>query len=142
MKENVVYRATCNKFTVTQLEQGLAPENIIERQYTGETARTIRIRAKQHKDDYDKCMRQKDRQTIEEGTSFMFDHHMEVHSHEEHNPDTDYTFHLVETFRDPMTRQLNEAARIQLAKRGMHSDVRCKIYSMKSVRHVYRVFSY
>ena len=49
MKENVMYRATCNKCTVTQLEQGLAPENIIERQYTGETARTIRIRAQQTK---------------------------------------------------------------------------------------------
>ena len=123
MKENVVYRATCNKCTGIQVDQGLSPKNIVERQYTGETARTIRVRAQQHKDDYDKCMKVRERQTIEEGSSFMYDHHMEVH-----NSDTDYSFHQVETFRDPMTRQLNQAARIQLAMRGLHSSINGKLY--------------
>ena len=86
-------------------------------------------------------MRIRHRQIIEEGSSFMYDHHMEVHGNDEHNSDTDYTFHLVETFQDPMTRQLNEAARIQLAMRGLHSSINGRLYPIMNLNRKIEYFT-
>ena len=117
------------------------PEQIIERQYTGESSRTLRIRAQQHREDYNRCMRQTDKQNIEEGTSFMFDHHKEVHSNDVHDPINDFNFSVIDTFKDPLTRQLNEAIRIQHSMKGIHTDLRGKKHPIVNLNRKIEYFA-
>ena len=69
---------------------------------------------------YDKI--QARNQNLEEGTSWMWDHLLEAHGPNPNiNPVQDFSFNLFQTFKDPMSRQLSEAVRIQVAlNQGKH----------------------
>ena len=100
--------------------------------YIGEIAGTLRIRSQQHYTDYKKCSR------IRPGpdsdlTSFMWDHHRDHHDGQ--NLDIlDYQFNVIINFNDPMTRQIEEAVRIQQSlKLGLYIDKNGKARSIKSL---------
>ena len=118
-KENILYVATCNICQSKQEQEGTPPDSVVHRQYIGETSRTLRVRANQHKQDLLKCSRN---QNLEEGTSWMWDHLLEAHGPQPNiNPGQDFSFNLFQTFKDPMSRQLSEAVRIQVAlNQGTH----------------------
>lgn len=61
---------------------------------------------------------------LDEGTSWMWDHFQASHGpHHSINPQEDFTFNIINLFKDPMTRQILEAIRIQLALgNGTHQD--------------------
>ena len=64
------------------------------------------------------------RREVEEGSSFMYDHYNDVHSNDmDFDPYTNFSFEIIETFRDPLTRQLNEAARIQSLYNEVNIDL-------------------
>ena len=53
----------------------------------------------------------------------MWDHHIQEHGLTQTVSNDNFQFHIVKTFRDPMTRQIKEASRIQLAlNRNFHED--------------------
>ena len=118
--ENIIYTATCNICEDKQIHENTSPETIVHRQYLGETSRTLRIRAAQHKNDLLRCASNRH---LEEGTSWMWDHHVSQHGPHIPIDPQDYSFKVLSTFKDPMTRQIQEASRIQLAlEGGLHID--------------------
>ena len=101
---------TCNICQDQQVQEEAQPEDVVHRQYIGETSRTIRVRAKQHQQDLHRCSRNRN---LEEGTSWMWDHLQTVYRpHPSINPEEDFTFSVINYFKDPMTRQIEEAVRI------------------------------
>ena len=82
--------------------------------YIGETSRTIRVRSSQHQRDYLRCSSNRN---LEPGTSFMWDHYSETHGGSTTptlvDPKAHFSFRMISCFRDPMSRQLSEASRIQ-----------------------------
>ena len=85
---NVGYRLVCE----TCEEKGL------HRTYEGETARSARTRGAEHMRDYNKG---------------RMDNAMYKHKQNEHNGDEiEYRMEITKSFRDPLTRQANEAVRI------------------------------
>ena len=118
--ENIIYTATCNICEDRQLNEDTSPECVVHRQYLGETSRTLRIRAGQHRSDFIKCASNKQ---LEEGTSWMWDHHEASHGPNVPIDPHNYSFNILSTFKDAMTRQIQEASRIQQAlERGTHID--------------------
>ena len=113
-RESVLYVATCNICYDKQLEEGVDPEDVVERMYIGETSRTIRVRSSQHQRDYLRCSSNRN---LEPGTSFMWDHYSETHGGSTTptlvDPKAHFSFRMISCFRDPMSRQLSEASRIQ-----------------------------
>ena len=56
-------------------------------------------------------------------SSFMFDHVAEKHHGVNMDPDNDFKFTLIITFRDPLSRQISEAVRIKTAiENGIYID--------------------
>ena len=53
--ENIIYTATCNICEDKQIHENTSLETIVHRQYLGETSKTLRIRAAQHKNDLIRC---------------------------------------------------------------------------------------
>ena len=119
--ENILYKATCNICQQNQIDEGTTIDKIIHRTYIGETSRTLRIRANQHHNDLKRCSKN---QNLDEGTSWMWDHIKSSHcSHTNPNPQEDFSFNVISTHKDPMTRQIMEAVRIQMALcNGTHID--------------------
>ena len=65
------------------------------------------------------CQRQVDRD--QEGSSFMWDHHMNEHPEDQIDPDSDFSWRLLDRMKDPMSRQIKESVRIEDALyRGIH----------------------
>ena len=123
-KENILYRAICTRCRDAQIDQGVDNDKIVHSQYTGESARTIRTRAKQHFNDYHRCART-NQDPDSDMSSFMWDHHHTHHGGGQQVQNEDYEFQLLKQFRDPMTRQQEEATRIQIGlERGIHIDHR------------------
>ena len=119
-KENIIYTATCDLCEQQQILEQTSPDNIIHRQYLGETSRTLRVRAAQHMNDLVRCTKNKH---LEEGTSWMWDHHVAQHGAHIPPDPKNFSFKVLETFKDPMTRQIKEASRIQMAlEKGLHLD--------------------
>ena len=123
-KENVTYVATCNTCQVRQWEAGI--ENPVLPTYIGETSRTIYIRSKQHVNDCDRHLRlsYEDRQqirntiqqdnTYEKVSSWMTDH-MDLTNRDDtetFNPRIAFSFNILRKHRDSMSRQIEEAVRI------------------------------
>ena len=99
------------------------PDRIVEALYVGETSRTLGVRSNQHLDDYKKCQRQSNNQVDrdQEGSSFMWDHHINEHPDDQIDPDSDFSWRLLDRMKDPMTRQIRESVRIEDALyRGIH----------------------
>ena len=131
-KENIIYKATCNRCHEEQDNNGI--KNPILPTYIGESSRTVTIRSQQHYKDCKKMLRmtpdevnnyrsirQQQHNTFKQhyGTmsSWMYDHYTDKHNQEgiPLDPETDYSFHVVRTHRDAMSRQIEEAIRIKQA---------------------------
>ena len=113
--ENILYTATCTKCHDDQEKMLIPSEHIIESLYIGETSRTIGVRSKQHIDDYQKCQKQSNRLDIldRETSSFMWDHHIDKHENDTIDPNNDFKWKVLDIMKDPMTRQIREAVRIE-----------------------------
>ena len=119
--ENILYTAHCTKCHELQEEQGTLPEMIVDALYVGETSRTIGVRSNQHLDDYRRCQRQTNSDPDIESSSFMWDHHINEHGQDQIDPENDYIWSLLDRMKDPMTRLIKEAVRIEEAlSKGIH----------------------
>ena len=119
-KECVGYCATCTRCKMTQLEEGKAKEDLVDYSYTGETARTIFTRSKQHLGDYRSNMG--GRKPV---SSWMWDHTLTHHGGVV-GPDQgagDYQFRSQGSFTKPLARQVDEAVRLGQIDR--HGRVLC-----------------
>ena len=80
--------------------------------YIGETSRTLYIRAKQHINDFIRA----DKVSLngQELSSWMWEHQRASHPNidKEIDPIRDYSFNILSNHRDALTRQLEEAVRI------------------------------
>ena len=85
---NVGYRLVCET----------CEDNGLPRVYEGETARSARTRGAEHRRDFNK----------EKSDSAMYKHRQTEHNGEE----IKYRMEITKRFRDPLTRQANEAVRI------------------------------
>ena len=131
-QENIVYKAICTICRDFQIDTGIDDKDIVDRQYTGETSRTLRIRSEQHYKDYLKCNRLKIEPNSDH-SSFMWDHHSLEHNDREISKD-DYEFDIINKFNDAMTRQIEEAVRIQTAiQSGIHIDNKGKSNLIKTL---------
>ena len=114
-EENILYKAICTRCRDDQEAKGIDPEKVVDSMYLGETARTMRVRASQHFSDYHRCARANKDPEAEDMNSFMWDHHCQAHGGGPMVSTDDYTFQVAKKFRDSMTRQQEEASRIQVA---------------------------
>ena len=116
-KEGILYAASCNRCHQSQLDAGLDPK---ERMYIGESSRTLYTRAQQHLNDYRVASAKGPGHTPgpseEAPSSWMWEHSLEEHGGSQ-NLETDYNFQVLCSYRDPLTRQVAEATRIQKALR-------------------------
>ena len=72
------------------------------------------MRIKQHKQDYRNVVGSSHQEG--ESSSWMADHYWDYHRNESlPDPDKDYSFQVIGTHRDPLSRQLEEAIRINKA---------------------------
>ena len=99
------------------MEAGLDPE---DRMYIGESSRTLYTRAQQHLNDYRVASAKGPGHTQgprdeEAPSSWMWEHSLEEHGGPQ-NLETDYPFQVLASYRDPLTRQVAEATRIQKAR--------------------------
>ena len=103
--------------------------------YIGESSRTIYTRYQQHIRDYRRAQNQSSTTiadpavtpTLDPMSSWMFDHSKEFHDVPSSSMENDYSFSVLGSYRDPMTRQINEAVRINRAlDLGIHTTVRWK----------------
>ena len=63
----------------------------------------------------------------------MWDHYVENHS-DQHSDNIDFKFEILNNFSDPMTRQIEEAVRINYSlKSGLHIDRNGKKQNIKSL---------
>ena len=122
-REGVIYSATCNRCYQTKIDAGLDPK---PRVYIGETSRTLYTRAQQHLQDYRKACyegqgrHQNHSEEEDSKSSWMWDHSTEIHGGLM-NLEKDYTFSVISSHKDPLTRQTAEAIRIQKAlQKGTH----------------------
>ena len=124
MKEGINYTAKCTRCTE------------LLHLYTGESSRTLYTRALQHYQDYSRAMRNKDqdhRNSQEPSSSWMMDHTDNVHPGTDMNK-SDYEFSLITTYRDPLTRQIAEAIRINEAlEYNKYTDNKGEIIEIRSL---------
>ena len=114
-KEAVLYQAVCVRCEETDPK--------VPPVYIGETSRTAFIRANQHRKDCHKVIRQDPSQLVQEPlermkdcSSWMVDHYRSKHQQEDPpNPESDYRFEVLSKHKEPMTRQIEEACRINQA---------------------------
>ena len=108
--EGVGYCATCTKCRATQLEEGKAEDDLTDYSYTGETARSVYTRSKQHLSDYQSHIQ--GRKAVD---SWMWEHTL-LHHGGVVGPDRgagDFTFRLQGSFTKPLQRQVDEAVRLR-----------------------------
>ena len=115
--EHVGYVGECTRCRVVQHGQGVAEADIVAREYDGETGRTLFTRSNQHYQDYSSHVVGNRRQGV---SSWMWDHTVEAHGGQvSENHRDDYKFRIVGVFRDSLSRQIDEALRIEsVEKRG------------------------
>ena len=65
-----------------------------------------------------------DNTQYEVGTSWMWDHHSVIHGSDYPVNSDNFQFETLKTFKDPLTRQIEEANRIKLAlNNNKHEDI-------------------
>ena len=111
--------------------------------YIGESSRTIYTRYQQHIRDYRKAHTNSNSSSttiadpvtaMDPMSSWMFVHSKECHDGPSSSMEDDYSFTVLGSYRDPMTRQINEAVRINRAlDLGIHTTVRWKDVPMVSL---------
>ena len=112
-KESVLYKAVCVR--CNQAQNDVDPGKVVDMTYIGETSRTLLVRSNQHLRDYHKALRQGETaMSNDQVTSWMFQHSILEHGGPQ-DPKRDYKFDLIRTQRDPLSRQIEEAIRINEA---------------------------
>ena len=100
--ENILYMASCTRCQQTKSI------------YLGETSRTLGVRSSQHREDYQKASQNTNQ--LQEKSSFMWDHIKNEHGEvPDINIHDDFHFKILQRHKDPLTRQLSEAIRIEEA---------------------------
>ena len=113
-KEMVGYSAHCTRCRMEQLDQGKAVKEVTDSTYYGETARSLKTRAEGHFEDYGSHQEGAKRKPV---SSWMWDHTVSHHGGViSQNIRQDYTFRQQGLFRDPLSRQLDEAVRIGMVE--------------------------
>ena len=114
-------------------------ENIVAKEYDGETSRTLFTRSNQHFADYSTHVAGSRRQ---EASSLMWDHTVETHNGEiSDNPREDFQFRVVGVFRDCLSRQLEEAVRLESIENGglrLGDKLRRKVVSLNRKEEHYQ----
>ena len=88
--------------------------------------------SKQHFDVFKKCLKTRPGPNSEL-SSFMWDHNRDNHGDQDINTE-DFQFDILNSFTDPMTRQIEEAVRIQRSlSSGLHIDRTGKTHKVKSL---------
>ena len=109
-KEGVGYSGHCTRCEVQQQMDGVAEEQVVDFVYHGETARTVYTRANQHYSDYGSHAPER---RVKPKSSWMWDHTEKVHQGIISDElSDDYNFRVAGSFRDPLSRQLDESVRI------------------------------
>lgn len=138
-QESVIYSASCLICRENQLSQGIEEKDITESLYIGETSRTLRVRSQQHTNDFKKCLRLRPGPDSDL-TSFIWDHKRENHFDLDMTS-SDFQFDIVNRFKDLMTRQVEEAVRIQHSlAMEIHTDKKGKLRNIKSLNRKFKYF--
>ena len=107
-----------------QRQEGVKEQKIVWTTYQGESSRSLPSRSREHFNDYRTAMRKPaparagnpDEEEVE-GSSWMADHARSHHGGIiSANVTDDYDFILLDQFRKPLLRQLEEAVRIKQSK--------------------------
>ena len=117
-REGVLYKAVCLKCGGEDEEDGEdvdGDNHGVTAQYIGESSRTLYVRRKQHVSDYNFCSKRRTG-VDDKRTSFMWDHNVAAHGGDLNmDPMKDFQFSVISTYKDPLTRQVTEAVKIQRA---------------------------
>ena len=117
-KEGILYAANCNRCHEDQIDQ----IETVNRTYIGESSRTLYTRVNQHINDYKRAGQKQGMDPEDDSTSSWMWDHSQTHGGIQ-DVQTDYNFGVITSYRDPFTRQVAEAVRIQKAiDRGIHFD--------------------
>ena len=97
------------------------------------------MRSQQHNNDFNRCLRTRPGPDSEL-SSFMWDHKRDNHMDLDMSTN-DFQFDIVGKFKDPMTRQIEEAVRIQHSLAlEIHTDRTGKSRNIKSLNRKYEYF--
>jgi hypothetical protein len=124
-RESVGYMGRCRRCASAQRLEGKAEKEIVWETYQGETSRSVVSRAREHFTDYKTAMKkpppartstQAGEEEVE-GSSWMADHTRSHHGGTiSADPCEDYDFLVLDQWRKPLLRQLEEAVRIKHAR--------------------------
>ena len=125
-RESVGYMGRCLRCAAKQREEGVKEEKIVWTVYHGESSRSVPSRSREHFSDYSAAMRKPAPVRVVnpgeeevEGSSWMADHARSHHAGViSADVKDDYDFVLLDQFRKPLLRQLEEAVRIKQSKAG------------------------
>ena len=119
-----MYQAECTKCERIQDAEGATTK--VKRVYFGESSRTLNHRANQHLDDHRRTADKEGRSvhdTQEALSSWIVDHAQDSHGGISGlNPKEDIKFTVKRTHRDPLSRQVHEAALINW---GLEKGIEC-----------------
>ena len=122
-----------------QQEDDLIPEeNRVQQLYVGESSRTLYSRSKEHIRDYKQAAKDRvipDQTDPSKKSSWMWEHMYLRHgAPREVNPETDFKFQKISSHRDPLSRQVEEAIRInQAMDRNTITSRSGQIYKVNSL---------
>ena len=123
-RESVGYMGRCLRCAARQRQEGVEEEKIVWTTYQGESSRSVPSRSREHFNDYRAAMRKPapahagnlDGEEVE-GSSWMADHARSHHAGIiSANVTDDFDFVILDQFRKPLLRQLEEAVRIKQSK--------------------------
>jgi hypothetical protein len=108
------YSAHCTRCREEQIKEGILQKDVRDYVYFGETSRSLMTRAAAHIQDYQSHQPGSRRKPV---SSWMWDHSVNCHAGViSPNPADDYQFRVQGSFRDCLSRQLDEAVRIMMVE--------------------------
>jgi hypothetical protein len=127
-RESVGYMGRCLRCAAAQRQGGKQEKELVWETYQGETSRSVVSRAREHYSDYKAAMKKpapartsSQAGEEEEGSSWMADHARSHHAGKiSADPREDFDFLVLDQWRKPLLRQLEEAVRIKHARCNGH----------------------
>ena len=122
-RESITYQASCRRCRANQRARGVPEAQIMDHAYEGESSRTLYTRVLQHISDYRAKIKEHaeprrkalpDQEADPDKlSSFMWDHTVLAHGGvPSENPEDEFQFRITGSFKDPLTREQEEAVRI------------------------------
>ena len=124
-RESITYQASCRRCRAAQRARGVPEAEIVDHAYEGESSRTLYTRVLQHISDYKAKIKehveprrkalldQEADPDPDKLSSFMWDHTVLAHGGiPSVNPQDEFQFRITGSFKDPLTREQEEAVRI------------------------------